>query len=174
MGARTGLLKKTREEAETDLWRRLSSDDVSATGLPMTEGVREEIPAFRWRDLKLYDERARMVVKDDAIIRSGFRDVALSSKEVMGLWPKPSTRSVSLANAEVRCQERLEEQMRASPQVRTASKGTLRSNALNQIRGLSAIGFDRAWAAAVEATGARAWSHPGAPSKSLNHRDGNR
>jgi hypothetical protein len=81
------VLVMSVEEAETDLWRRLKSGELRASGLPMNGGIREAIHPHRWHELRLYEESGKLTVKDDPIMRSGFREVAISSSEIQKLWP---------------------------------------------------------------------------------------
>jgi hypothetical protein len=69
------------------------------------------------------------------------------------------------AGAERRCQRWLENEMRNSPTRRPQPRRDFWRDAQGQFRGLSKRAFDRAWAKAVDATGATAWSAAGAPRK---------
>lgn len=74
-------------------------------------------------------------------------------------WTRP------LASGETSCRDWLIKKMEGGAP-KSKSKGDYKSEALNQFRGLSKRGFDRAWDKAIDATGNTTWKDPGAPKKS--------
>lgn len=75
-------------------------------------------------------------------------------------WRSGDLRVASLASAESSCKDWLKEQMSAAPST-PKPKDTMYREARERFVGLSHRGFLRAWKAAVESTGASAWSSGG-------------
>ena len=158
-------LQMTWKEARAELWRKLSAGDLEATGKPLSDGAREEILKFRWQDLEIYEERDRLAVKDYAIVRSGFRDVALPSGKVMKLWPAPSKPKAIREERERRCRDWLASEMRDSPERGPKTKDEYFDQAKSKYPGIPRLSFDRAWKKAAKSTGSEAWLRGERPRK---------
>jgi hypothetical protein len=72
---------------------------------------------------------------------------------------------ISLASAESQCKRWLINEMQGSPLRRPMSKDAYWRDATSQFNGLRRRAFDRAWADAVQSTGATVWTLSGAPKK---------
>ena len=81
------------------------------------------------------------------IVRNEFyRDIKVREGDLIKVFPHAQTKVVSIVGAEKRCQGWLREEFARDPD-RRSSKKTFRERALQEIPGLSARGFDRAWSA---------------------------
>ena len=73
----------------------MQDNQVQATGIPADEEKRVSIPDFEWRDLKVFEEKERDVVRYEPLSRKGYNTVALRKQSVLSLWPpkiqKPSS-----------------------------------------------------------------------------------
>ena len=79
--------RRSLKDAESDLWRTLKKRQLIASGRPIGGGVRQEIPALRWRDLRMFEAARKLVVSDSVSLSSGFADVAFDSAKVRKRWP---------------------------------------------------------------------------------------
>jgi len=87
-------------------------------------------------------------------------DVTAPAAKVRKLWPAARA---SIA-AEIRCQAYLVAEMRRSPERQPKPKRNFFADRQARFPGLSARGFERAWANAKKLTGAARWGRPGRPS----------
>lgn len=85
-------------------------------------------------------------------------DVWCKRQDVQRLWRAPEATTIG---NETKCQHWLEGMMRASPLAPDRSKVQYRAEAIQMFPRLPVRGFERAWLAAIKATGAIAWSLPG-------------
>jgi hypothetical protein len=77
-----------------------------------------------------------------------------------------NAKPTSKISRETECRKWLEQQMRASPVLRHGEKQDYRDEANERFAGLGGNEFNRAWSAAITATGATAWRRAGRPKKS--------
>lgn len=81
------------------------------------------------------------------IVRNEFyREVKVKEGDLISVFPHAQTKAVSIVGAENKCQGWLREEF-GRDQDHRCSKKTFRERALQEIPGLSARGFDRAWSA---------------------------
>jgi hypothetical protein len=88
--------------------------------------------------------------------------VTVPTAKVKKLWPAAKR----TAAAETRCQEHLVVEMKRSLDRAPNPKPDVLADCLARFPGLSERGFERAWANAIELTGADGWSKPGRRQKS--------
>ena len=112
---------------------------------------------------------------DDEHWRRGFNDQLYHNSQVIPAWthlqvrkadvlslsPKPT----STVKSEGACYDWLCEQMVRALEVRPKPRAIFADEAMKRFHPLSKRQFDRAWRRAIDDTGARAWSRPGAPKK---------
>jgi hypothetical protein len=80
---REGRLKISRADAEARLMNDLASGRARAWGLPSSGGARVLIASHEWRDLRLFEERERIVVRTENGIGPGYNDVVLWREEIV-------------------------------------------------------------------------------------------
>jgi hypothetical protein len=148
-------------EAIKQLLSKLRAGEIEATGIPSTTGKREIIPAYEWRDLDVFQENKKVVVRTAPGFGPGYDDVAIKREEVMKLWPakeSPSGRRNAKSNAVVGCREWLEELRRAGPQQKTRKEYA--TEAFERF-GIGPDQFRTAWKTAAANVPNDRWSRPG-------------
>ena len=108
---------------------------------------------------------------DQFFIEGGLRPrwthLEVRREHVLKLWPEPSPKSSAL----IECKRWLMEMMRESPRRRLKPKNMCQKEARQKFGHIAVGQFQRMWAAAIEETGARAWSKAG-PVSSRSDRNG--
>lgn len=84
--------------AQSELWRRLQSDELTAEGVPRSGSSRVRIPASEWNDLDHFDFDGW---SHDSIGGHGertarYRGVRVRQADVVELWTEPTPQSVRL------------------------------------------------------------------------------
>ena len=160
----SGEAKPRATQMQDELWKALSSGQITATGIPAGQEARLSVPAYEWIDLSPLDwipghEEGIFSHSGDAV---RYESVRVARKDIIALWPAPSPK----AKAESDCRAFLVEKFSASPTFRQQSRRELWEEASKNFPGLSARQFNRAREQAIYKTKAHAWSGPGAPRKS--------
>jgi hypothetical protein len=161
--------------ALADLRLKAIEGKIEATGIPSGSEIRTAIRSDVWNDLKPKDQKHRghdrpMLV----LINHCYREVRVPRDKVLATWKAPSKANINAKSTGAKikdCQKWLEEQMRNSPEERPKKKADYEADALEQFPGLRAHGFGFAWRAAVQATGASAWSQGGRPAETLKSKN---
>ncbi len=125
--------------------RKLEAGEITAVEL-RPSGRLNRLPAFKWRVL---DQRA--LTKNRSLFVAEFQ--------------LPAAAVVSRSAAEAACQKWLTGAMRTGPAGTDIPKADWHKSALAKFDGLSRRAFERAWAGAIQNTGASGWANPGAKSK---------
>jgi hypothetical protein len=140
------------------LLKELRRGEMLASGRELWNGPLVEVPAISWRDLRLvrYGSHDRFCREDGSV---GYFDVVVDGRQTQAKWakPKPGAEKVrrTVAN-EADAVRRLTEIMRESPH-EPVPKAQLKE----RFSGVSARGFERAYAKAVGNANAPAWSASG-------------
>jgi hypothetical protein len=145
-------------KAREALLEELRTGKLMASGRPDWRGPHEEAPVIAWQDLHLirYGGHDRFCRPDGSV---AYYDVVVDSQYVSSKWPKlrPVDAKVRLIMAnEAEAVRHLTEIMRENPD-RPIPKAQL----LDRIEGIARRSFERAYAKAVFAANAPAWSAPG-------------
>jgi hypothetical protein len=151
--------------------------DLSVLGSTHSNPVPKELPRATWSVYQLIVEEknglVRILPSNSSVSEPDTElfNLRLRRNEVLQYWPDPAVLKVpsdtahpTTAGAERRCQRWLVELMKEnSPQ----AKSEIFSKALSQFPNISKRGFERAWTAAIEETGAVAWRAPGRRRKEI-------
>lgn len=162
--ALSGEAQPRATQMQDELWKALSSAQITATGIPPGRETRVTIPAYDWIDLSPLDWVPGH--EEGVFPHSGqvpcYEAVMIARNNIMALWPAPPPKVKAGRN----CSAFLVEKFSSSPSVRLQSKGELWKEVKAKFPGLSERQFNRAREQAIEETKAYAWSGPGAPRKS--------
>lgn len=152
--------------AEIELWRALSEGLLNGEGFDR-DGRLVDIPAREWTHLKLFEDGQKDVLRYDALDRfEPYTQVNFRRDDLLRIWPQAK----STAKRQSDCRSWLRHQITASPSERPKAKAHYFTEALSKFPNLTKRQFERAWTAAVEDSGATAWSKAGRPAQKSNHR----
>jgi len=87
-----GKLVISRMDATAELLKALQAGTIGATGIPTVGAPRTLISAYHWRDLDLYEEKDRIVVRTNRGLGTGYDDLAVASNVVQMQWRAVSNR----------------------------------------------------------------------------------
>jgi hypothetical protein len=162
--ARSDVAKPRATQMQDELWKALSSGQITATGIPVDGEARVSIPAYEWIDLSPLDwvsghEEGVFSHSGDAV---RYEAVRIARKDIMALWPAPPPK----AKAGSDCRAFLVEKFSASPSIRRQTNEQLWEEVRVKFPSLYKRQFFRAKESAIEETKAYAWGAAGAPGKS--------
>jgi hypothetical protein len=152
----------TAFDARQELWRQLSLGNVSSVGIAQLDGLPRTIPAHEFPYLQLVeeDEADVLVLGVRAPNRAGYHNVLLSQRDVLRRWRAPQPKARDKRNSEKLCVTFFASSMQASPERPTLKRKQAEAIAKGRY-GLGREAARRAWARAIEQTGAVSWCRPG-------------
>ncbi|MCB1498536.1 MAG: hypothetical protein KDK07_01905 [Bauldia sp.] len=78
---------RSPHDALEELWKALQQGDIEADAIDLDTKQNVEIQASAWKNLELYFEFGTDVAKEDALSRSGFRDIRFPMCQIIDAWP---------------------------------------------------------------------------------------
>jgi hypothetical protein len=90
----------SRNGATAELLKALQAGTIGATGIPTEGAHRTPISAYHWRDLDLYEEKHRIVVRTNRGLGTGYDDLAFDSKIMQTQWRAVNTKIIATVRGE--------------------------------------------------------------------------